>query len=167
MSTRSSSRFKRLGTDERFIVIIDDNPDELLLLRRSLLKGGVTSAIYAFERPTEAIAFIHNTHALEQGRSAPNTVIFCDLKMPGFDGFDVLRSIRSKEYAARIRFIIVSGCAFEADVEQARSLGADGYLEKMPSTEALLSCLATPTFAPTGSRPELFRSWEAAHGCRR
>lgn len=145
------------------IVLIDDNRDDLFFLKRTLRKGQVAVPIHTFEHPLVGVTFLRVLADAPHAMGA-SIAVFCDLKMPDMDGFAVLQWVRANGLSDRIRVIIVSGCALEADVERARSLGAAGYLEKMPSAETLLSCLVGPSFPPTGSRPERFKAWEAARG---
>lgn len=147
---------------DRSIVLIDDNPDDLLLISRSLKKAGVTEPLSTFQQPAAALAFLNESAWSRDPFRCARTIVFCDLNMPELDGFAVLQRIRTQRDSATISVIIVSGCALQSDVERARELGANGYLEKMPSPETLASAIETPTFPATGSRPELFESWEAS-----
>ena len=146
----------------RPVVVIDDDPEELMLLRRALAKTGVADTILTFEEPTEAVKYLDAVARAREQDSPCRIVVFCDLKMPGLDGFAVLQRIRGREFSDQVCVIMVSGCALESDVDRARALGADGYLEKMPSSEVLASCMESPSFAATGSRPHLFELWEAS-----
>jgi two-component system response regulator len=143
------------------VVLIDDNPDDLLLMKRALVKAGAANPIHTFPHAVPALQFLAAELATPPHPASCGAVVFCDLKMPDVDGFDFLRRIRAEKFSAAIRVIIVSGCALESDVEQARELGADGYLEKMPAGEVLLASLARPFFTDTGSRPERFERWES------
>ena len=120
----------------RPIIVIDDNPDDLLLLRHGLMKSGIANSIFPFEHPVEALEYL-SICARSVDSSRAGMVVFCDLKMPGLDGFSVLQRIRADSALAAICVIIVSACALECDVERARELGANGYLEKIPSPEEL------------------------------
>ena len=55
-------------------------------------------------------------------------VIIVDLKMPGIDGFDVLRTV--KETRPEIEVIIVTGHGSEEDRRLCMDLGAFAYLQK-------------------------------------
>lgn len=146
----------------RPLVVIDDDPDALMLLRRTLMKSGIAETIVTFAEPAEALDYLDAVARTSDAATVSRIVVLCDLKMPGLDGFAVLRRIRTSESSTRMGVIIISSCALEADVERARALGADGYLEKMPSPETLAACIALPSFAATGSRSRLFESWEAS-----
>ena len=154
----------RLATEqvEERIILVDDNPDDLLLFQRALARSGRRS-ISTFVQPRKAVDFLR-TLATAGGENLPGNIwVFCDLKMPEMDGFAVLDWIRRQPYLASVRFIMVSGCALQEDVERARNLGADGYIEKTPSARALLQCLQSPGFPATGTRWERFRAWSAEH----
>lgn len=148
-------------THGRSIVVIDDNPDDLLLIRHGLMKAGVAKSIVTFEQPAEALEYL-SVCAQSPDTYRADMVVFCDLKMPGLDGFSVLERIRAHRGLRSLRLILISGCALECDVERARELRADGYLEKIPSPETLRACLDNPVFPATGPRPKLFESWEAS-----
>ena len=142
------------GTDA-VIVLIDDDPDDLRLLQRQLSKSGL---------PQRVVAFSNAAVAIEAFRGGPQvaSAVFCDMKMPGMDGFDFLGVARNETAFADAVVIIISGCALESDVERARWLGADGFLEKLPSTDALVQMLREPSFPAPGTRQERFRSWEGS-----
>lgn len=142
----------------RSLVIIDDDPDDLMLLRRAVVKGGFADPIRTFEDAAEAIEYV-DAFARRQGDW--RMVVICDLRMPGLDGFGFLQRIRARPFSHRLSVIIISGCALESDVECARSLGADGYLEKTPDSDTLRASLEAPVFPAIGSRPQRFESWEA------
>ena len=52
-----------------------------------------------------------------------------DLKMPGLDGFEVLKSLRQKDSRDHVRVLVVSGLS-EPDLQRARDAGADDVLRK-------------------------------------
>jgi two-component system, response regulator len=145
------------------IVIIDDSSDDLMLLRRALQKTNVADAIFTFERPSEALAYLQSVEPFQPLNEGRATVL-CDLKMPQTDGFEVLRRIRARPGLAPLRVIMISGCALEDDVERARQLGADGYIEKMPASENLVASVRNPYFPATGTRPQRFKIWEDTRG---
>lgn len=59
----------------------------------------------------------------------PNVIIL-DLILPGMDGFETLRKIRTESNFKTIPVIILSNLGQEEDIEKAKSLGATDYLIK-------------------------------------
>jgi len=66
------------------------------------------------------------------------TVMTLDLRMPGLDGFEVLRFIRSTPDLAGLRILVVSGLA-GAELRRALVQGADAVLAKPFANETLVS----------------------------
>ncbi len=58
--------------------------------------------------------------------------IVLDLMMPNVDGFEVLKTIRSKD--KKIKVIVVSNLSQEEDVERAKGLGATEYFAKVDTS---------------------------------
>ncbi|MDD3887169.1 MAG: response regulator [Patescibacteria group bacterium] len=75
----------------------------------------------------EAIDGEKGLQALEDHR--PDVVIL-DLLLPGIDGFEVLRRIKSKPETKNIPVIILTNLGDKESVEKGKSLGADDYLIK-------------------------------------
>jgi DNA-binding NtrC family response regulator len=66
-------------------------------------------------------------------------VMVVDLKMPGMDGLEVLRMVKSTSPATQV--IILTGHGSERDAEAACRLGACEYLQKPISIDELLDSL--------------------------
>ena len=104
-------------TKEQSILAVDDNPDDRKLFRRMLESAGYS----VVERSSgkEALTAVEKT-SLES--------MTLDLSMPDKDGFDVLRTVRSKH--PEIKIIVVSGFKYGSMSEAAKSMGAAETLDK-------------------------------------
>lgn len=67
--------------------------------------------------------------------------ILCDLRMPGLDGFELLRRLRGDPRWAHLRVIAVSGFARWTDFQRTREAGFDGHVSKPFDTPTLLAAL--------------------------
>jgi CheY-like chemotaxis protein len=65
-------------------------------------------------------------------------VVICDLGLPGIDGLEVARRVRSSLSRPRVRLIALTGFGQTRDVEQASEAGFDAHLTKPVETERLL-----------------------------
>lgn len=72
-------------------------------------------------------------------------LILCDVRMPGLNGHDVLRALRTDPMTASVRFIFLTAQATQVDVDQGQKLGADGYLAKPFTRDELLEAIAKCT----------------------
>ncbi len=89
--------------------------------------------------------------ALRKGGPEPDAILL-DVIMPGMTGFETLDTIRKEHLAQKAKIIILSNQGQDADIEQARSLSADGYIVKASAipSEVLAETLRTITAtAPT------------------
>lgn len=68
-------------------------------------------------------------------------LIMCDIMMPEFDGYEVLRQLRDQPATATIPFIFLSAKADRTDLRQGMELGADDYLTKPFKRAELLGAI--------------------------
>src|SRR3974377_2147557 len=73
-------------------------------------------------------------------RSLPD-LILCDVNMERFDVFSTLSSLRKEPVTASIPFILMTGLADHAGMRHGMELGADDYLPKPFSIEALYAAV--------------------------
>jgi CheY-like chemotaxis protein len=105
------------------ILLVDDDPDHVLLIRRALRDLGN-------ERDVDAVT--DGGAALRRLRDDPHwpDLILLDINMPGLSGFDVLTEIRRDERLMRTPVIMLTSSDAQADVARAYELGASGYIAK-------------------------------------
>lgn len=105
-------------TDHNYVLYVDDDPDLLELGKRFL------------ERNKEYTVTVLNSafEALDILEKQPFDAIISDYQMPGMDGIEFLREVRSSGKA--IPFILFTGRGREEVVIQALNEGADFYLQK-------------------------------------
>ncbi|MDO5484025.1 MAG: response regulator [Desulfovibrionaceae bacterium] len=81
-------------------------------------------------------------HDGEQALAAvalPTDVIILDLRMPGMDGFEVLRKV--KENNPRVQVIILTGHGGDNEEEMAYRMGACDFLKKPMDIDELLNSI--------------------------
>lgn len=57
-------------------------------------------------------------------------LLVLDLALPGIDGFEIIRTLRSDENYKSLPIIVLSLLKLEKDINEAKSLGASEYLTK-------------------------------------
>jgi len=113
-------------------VVIDD--DEVMLLSCREVLGRAGYAVETFDNGLEGIARI---------RQAPPPVLVVDLKMPGMDGFEVIRQVR--EHAPSVVIVVMTGYATIAHAVDAMKAGAYDFIPK-PFTPAELRLIIGRAF---------------------
>ncbi len=80
--------------------------------------------------------------ALQQLNEVIPDVIFLDVNMPGVDGVEVLRYLRRDPYTRHVPVIICSANDTDEDKRRALEAGANYYVVKPPTLEAIETALA-------------------------
>lgn len=96
---------------------MDDEPDLGEIFSEALTASGAAVRI-----------FTNGSTAIESFRKERADLVFCDLKLPGLDGFEVLTALKSID--PWVTVIIMSVYDSPESVARAFKLGAYGYLEK-------------------------------------
>jgi two-component system, OmpR family, alkaline phosphatase synthesis response regulator PhoP len=110
------------------ILVIDDEKDLIELVRYNLQKEGFS---------------VQSAQDGESGLSAAKRdmpeLVVVDLMLPGIDGLDVCRALRSDARTARIPIIMLTAKSEESDRVLGLELGADDYVTKPFSTRELVA----------------------------
>jgi two-component system phosphate regulon response regulator PhoB len=101
------------------VLVIDDEPELVKLLDYNLTRAGYL-ALSARDGESGLAAV---------RKHAPDLVVL-DVMMPGVDGWEVLKRLRSDPATARLPVLMLTAKAEEADRVLGLELGADDYLSK-------------------------------------
>ena len=101
------------------ILIIDDDPLSARIIERCIQDAGMVSE--HCKDPLKALSFIE--------RNIPDLILL-DLLMPGQDGFETCRQIRSKVSSDRVPIIFITRLSQVDDKVRALRDGADDYITK-------------------------------------
>ena len=119
------------------IWVIDDDEINNFLCKRTIVKSGLSKNIKAFQDAREAIKSLmeHDTDSPEFPR-----VIFLDINMPYFNGWDFLKDYKSLEETKtdNIFVYMLSSSLYEKDISKAtKNVHVKSYIPK-PLTEEIL-----------------------------
>jgi len=68
--------------------------------------------------------------ALRVARGNNPDIILLDVRLPGINGHDVCKSVKSDPAMSHTKVLMISGMAQNSDWQKAREAGADGYIIK-------------------------------------
>src|SRR2546429_10012531 len=125
------------------ILVIDD--EEWL---REMVHLALTQKGY------EVIEAGNGATGIEVARKELPDLILCDVNMEKMDGYRTLSSMRSEPATASIPFILMTGLADNAGMRHGMELGADDYLPKPFTIEALYAAVEARLKKATALRRE-------------
>lgn len=109
------------------VLVVDDEPNILLSLEFLMQRAG-------FEVKTAE----DGESALERVAEDMPDILLLDISLPGISGFDVLEQLRRDPAHARLPIIMLTAHGREVEREKGMALGADDYITKPFSTQALV-----------------------------
>jgi|SRR5215471_13380567 len=124
---------------QSIFLLVEDSEDDVFFMQRALRQAGVHSPLHVVRNGEEAIDYLSGQNDFSNREKHPlPDLVFLDLKMPGVNGFDVLKWIR--EQPLSIPVAVLTSSPEEIDRQRAQEFGADCYLLKPPTKEMVLTC---------------------------
>lgn len=68
-------------------------------------------------------------------------IILCDIMMPGMNGYEVIKKLRSNPATSGIPFLYVTASVEKSEVKAAMDMGANGYVRKPFDISELISAI--------------------------
>jgi DNA-binding response OmpR family regulator len=96
---------------------------------------------------------VDGVDALEKIKQDPPDLVILDVMMPGIDGFEVCRELRSSQATAELPIIMLSARAHSRAVREGLDAGADKYLSKLTSRKELIQNIRELLEDSPGSEP--------------
>ncbi|MCA2000953.1 MAG: response regulator [Chloroflexi bacterium] len=124
------------------ILYIEDNPDNMVLVKRALESRGY--------KLLQAMTGMEGVAAAEK---EDVDLILLDINLPDIDGYEVARRIRSsgKPALAYVPIIAVTANALKGDAEKALGAGCDVYMSKPINIRELWA--RVEAFVPSPNKP--------------
>jgi CheY-like chemotaxis protein len=125
-------------TASRAILLVEDNPDDLFLMKRALQSARIINPLIVVETGQEAMDYLGGTGKFADRDSYPiPAAVFMDLKLPFVFGHEVLAWIRRRKEFESLVVIVLTSSNEASDLNRCYSLGANSYLVKPPTAEQL------------------------------
>ncbi len=114
----------------KVILIVDDNPKDLVLIRDLLRLSGFTT-----------IEATGGEQGIELARAKKPDLILMDILMPKMDGYTACHEIKMDKATKGIPVVIITSLGFQLNKELSKDVSADGYIRKPIDHQELLDVM--------------------------
>ena len=120
-----------LAAPQSFILLVEDNQDDIDLALRTLNKSNLDREIVVVKDGVEALSFLFG-EGRYQGRDVKQVpeLILLDLQLPKLNGLEVLTALRQHEFTHLVPVVMLTTSCEQKDVAESYSRRANSYIQK-------------------------------------
>jgi len=113
------------------VLLVEDDLEDVHITRRAFMRGGITNPLHVVHSGEAAMEFLTNVGCYSDATQAPRPgLILLDLRLPGFDGCEVLKQIKGNPLLRRVPVVVLTTSSERADVLRCYDVGANTYITK-------------------------------------
>lgn len=128
-----------MTTTSAAILLVEDNEDDVFLMKRALKAAGIVNPLYVAEDGQQAIDYLAGNGAFAARDQHPvPAIVFLDLKLPMKGGLQVLQWIRAQGQLEGVVVVVLTSSNEPSDLREAYKLGANSYVVKPPTAAQLI-----------------------------
>lgn len=110
------------------ILLVEDNPGDVELIRESLSEGKMRNEMHVVEDGIDAMKFLHKQG--KYGEAPCPDLVLLDLNLPKKSGREVLQEIKSDPQLKFIPVVVLTSSKAEEDIVKSYNLHANCYITK-------------------------------------
>lgn len=127
-------------SERAIILVAEDEEDYVLLLKRAFSTAEIHNPLYFVSTGKELLAYLKGDDRYANRDEYPlPDLLLLDLKLPGYNGFEVLSWVRSHPGLTGLRIVVLTTSKQSEDVDQAYRLGANSFLVKPCDFQELIN----------------------------
>ncbi len=121
------------------ILLVEDNRMDVELTLDAFREARLMNTVHVAPNGPAALDYLFGRDQFTDREAYPlPDLILLDLKLPGIDGFEVLRQIKSAPILKRLPVVILTSSKEEGDRALSYDIGANSYLVKPVSFDGFL-----------------------------
>ncbi len=129
--------------DALVILIAEDDPNDVLLLKRAFARAGIAASLFFVSNGQEVIHYLEAKPPYDNRAAYPYpSVLLLDVNMPRVNGLELLEWLAARPDRASLVAVMFSSCLAPGDCRQAAMLGAHCCITKPLDPNCLLPLLA-------------------------
>jgi len=118
-------------SDRAVVLIAEDEEDYILLLKKAFTEAKVPNPLFVVSTGSEMMQYLKGEGKYSNRIEYPlPDLLLLDLKLPGFNGLEILGWLRSHPGLSALRVIVLTSSEQMKDINDAYRLGANSFLVK-------------------------------------
>lgn len=127
---------------KQLILLVEDSFEDFEVTKRIFSRSGITNPIQRCTSGDEALDYLFRRGMYSDPDSSPRPgMIILDLNLPGTDGRDVLKTVKSDSLLKKIPTIILTTSSDERDIEACYQSGANSYMIKPVDLDGFMQAI--------------------------
>jgi len=122
------------------ILLIEDNDQDAELTMHALREYNMGNKITRLNDGQEALDYFFSPNVKE--KEIPRLILL-DIKLPGIDGLQVLKALKSNDLTRLIPIVILTSSTEEKDIQTCYHLGVNSYISKPVEFDSFLDTMKT------------------------
>ncbi|EKD88221.1 MAG: response regulator receiver protein [uncultured bacterium] len=122
------------------ILLIEDNDQDAELTIRAMREYNMGNKIVRLSDGQEAMDYFFSTDG--KNNEIPRLILL-DIKLPGFNGLEVLKQLKSHDTTRTIPVVILTSSTEEKDIQACYRLGVNSYISKPVEFDSFQNTMKT------------------------
>ncbi len=121
-----------MTTPEQYIVLlVEDNPNDLLFIQRAIRKANLPFSLYVVENGEVAVTYLLGQGFYANREQYPfQALIITNMKMPRMNGLELLRWVKQQPNLKHLPVLVMSSSDDPYEMNQVITLGCSAYFAK-------------------------------------
>jgi len=115
---------------KRTVLLVEDNPQDELLILRALRKAHVRAKIDVVRDGQQAVDYLRRTGEFSNRQEGLPALVLLDINLPKLSGFDVLSRVRAEPDTRLLPVVMFTSSDEDRDRLRAYSTGANSFVSK-------------------------------------
>ncbi len=144
----NKNREKKRGAmnDEVVILLAEDDMGHAALIRKNIIRSGISNNIHHFRDGQELLDFLFQEEHAPHRTAEMSYLILLDIRMPKVDGVEVLRKIKQDTELRKIPVIMLTTTDDPKEVDLCHKYGCSNYITKPVDYEKFVDVIKTLGF---------------------
>ena len=127
------------GNPDGTLLIVEDSDDDYLFTQRAFKKAKLANPLHRCSNGDDALDYLFRRNGYEDVQHPQ--IILLDLNMPGTNGHQVLKEIKTDSALAKIPVIVLTTSDDPRDIERCYQAGANSYVQKPVDLEGFVAAM--------------------------